>query len=223
MPDAREHKLLSTDWAVAEVDQLLSALGRYTRFVVLSKWFLMLFALGLVTVLIALPLISKDRSGIRISFVDTGGAKKDASQPVMSNPEYRSTDASGREFKVNGLRAKQLSQTRVLLEKVEAQMVTENGGWRSLTAEEADYDQEAKTIALVGDVTLFDDQGYSFTTASATIDTDTSRVVGNEKIVGAGPLGNLLASGFEIIDSGQHIIFTGGAERVQLHLDRAKK
>lgn len=225
MPEAREHKLLSADWAVAEVDQLFSRFARYTRFVVFSKWFLMLFAVALVTLLIALPLISKDRSGIRISFVDTAShPKQSATQPVMSNPEYRGTDASGQQFKVNGVRAVQMSQTQVHLEQVEAQMVSANGAWRSLTAAGADYDQTANTITLMGDVTLFDDKGYSFTTAKATLDTEHGSVVGHEQVTGEGPVGKLLASGFEIRDSGAHIVFSSsGTERVKLHIKRAAK
>jgi lipopolysaccharide export system protein LptC len=222
MSEAREHKLLSANWAVAEVDQLLSRITRYTRFVVFSKWFLMVFALVLVTVLVALPLISKDRSGIRISFVDTGKPSKNASQPVMKSPEYRSTDMNGQEFKVNGLRATQITPTRIRIEQVEAQMVTANGGWRSLSAAEADYNQEAKTILLQGEVTLLDDQGYNFSTASATVDTDKGNVVGTQPVTGVGPLGNLLASGFEIRDSGRHILFTGDKTPVRLKIERTK-
>ena len=111
----------------------------------------------------------------------------------------------------------------VAIEQVEAQLVTESGGWRSLTAAQANYDQQAKTIALSGEVTLLDDQGYSFTTPQAMVDMNSSKVTGKERITGSGPLGNLLASGFEIMDNGAHITFTGGAERVQLHIDRAKK
>jgi lipopolysaccharide export system protein LptC len=224
MSDLPEKKGISADWAVAEVDQLFAALGHYTRFVVFSKWFLMLFALALVTVLIALPLVSKDRSGIRISFVDSAtNTAKDVTHPVMSNPEYRGTDVKGQQFKINGIRATQVTQNMVSIEQVEAQLVTESGGWRSLAAANANYDQAAKTIELSGDVTLLDDQGYSFTTPQATVDMNSSKVTGKERITGTGPLGNLLASGFEIMDNGTHITFTGGAERVQLHIDRAKK
>lgn len=219
-----EKKGLSAEWAVAEVDHLFGKLGRYTRFVILSKWFLMVFALGLITTLIALPLLSKDRSGLRVSFVDTAvKTGKDAARPVMSNPEYRGTDAKGQQFKINGLRATQTTQTLVTIDQVEAQMVTDGGGWRSLTATRADYDQEKKTIDLVGEVTLIDDKGYSFLTEEATVDMNTNVVVGKKRITGTGPMGNLLASGFEIRDSGTRIVFTGGAERVQLHIDRSKK
>ena len=57
----------------------------------------------------------------------------------------------------------------------------------------------------------------------AEVDTKTNHIVGNQPITGVGPAGNLLASSFEMIDNGAHMIFNRGAEPVRLHIDRAKK
>ena len=216
---------LSAQWAVKEVDYLFSRLGRYTKFVLYSKWFLMLFAVGLLTTLIALPLVSHNRSGIRVSFVDSSGSKDAAAtSPVMNNPEYSGASAKGDQFKVNGIRATQLTSTSIRIDKVEAQMMAPNGTWRSLTANTAVYDQDANTLRLEGDLTLIDNQGYTFTTASADVETDTMNIDGHEPISGVGPMGNLLATGFQIRDSGNRITFTSSpAQRVKLHLDRSKK
>lgn len=217
-------KGLSANWAVTEVDHLISALGRYTRFVVLSKWFLVIFALGLITALIALPLLSKDRSGLRVSFVDSSVATpKDAAKPVMSNPEYRGASDKGEQYTVRGQRATQETQNTILIEPVTAHLATASGGARDLTAERALYNQDTKIIELTGNVNLTDDKGYRFLTQQATVDSKTNHVTGHEPVSGTGPLGNLLASGFEIRDSGSHIIFTGGAEPVRVHIDRKKK
>ena len=217
-------RMSSATWAVREVDHLFSKLGRYTRFVLYSKWFLGVFAFALLTSLIAWPLLTKDRSGIRMSFIDnTVKPGQKASSPVMSNPEYRGSNAAGEQFKVNGVKATQISQSLAVIDQVEAQMLRKNGGWLSLTADKAEYHQDAKKIELISNVTVIDDRGYSFITSRATIDTKTNDTYGNESISGTGPLGNVLASGFEIRDKGAHIIFKGGTQRVQLHIDRAKK
>lgn len=212
-------------WAVHEVDQLLGRLARYTRFVVFSKWFLMLFAVGLMTTLIAVPLISKDRSGIRVSFVDSGvaGGKKNVSNPVMNGPVYSGSSEKGDQFKVTGTRATQITSTLIKIEQVEAQMIAPNGSWRSLTAAEADYDQTAKTIVLTGEVTLLDEQGYNFTTELVNVNLNTMEAEGNRPIQGVGPLGNLLASSFKIMDSGKRIIFYGGTQPLKLKIERKAK
>jgi lipopolysaccharide export system protein LptC len=224
-PPHSEKKGLSANWAVAEVDHLFSTLGRYTRFVVYSKWFLLVVALGLMTVLIALPLLSHDRSGIRVSFVDTGdNPAAKASSPIMTNPEYHGIDTKGEQYRVNGARAVQVTPTLIALEKVEAQLVTTQGGWRSLTADRGEYHQDTKLLVLIGNVTVIDDQGYSFTTEKANVETAKNlHITGDQPVSGVGPTGNLLASGFEIMDSGAHMIFVGGAEQVHLHIDRKQK
>jgi len=215
-------KGLSANWAVTEVDHLFTTLGRYTKFVIYSKWFLLLFAFGLLTTLIALPLLSHDRSGIRVSFVDAGSLKgKQAASPVMNNPEYRGVGQKGEQFKVNGSKATQVTPTLIRIDHVESQMLGQDGSWRSLTANSADYHQDTKMILLQGDVTLLDNRDYTFTTQEATVDTYTMDVTGTVLITCVGPMGNLLASAFEIRDSGKHLIFTSTAsQQVHVHIDR---
>lgn len=202
---------------------LFARLGRYTRFVMFSKWMLAVLAVVLMACLIALPLLSKDRSGIRLSFVDKGvGKGQPVASPVMQNPEYRGSDAKGQQYRVNGKRAIQMTSTLIMIEEVEAQLAGAGGSWRSLTAARADYHQDTRQLDLQGEVTLLDGQGYEFVTERATIDTQTMEVVGDRPISGVGALGNILASSFEIRDSGKHIVFRGGEKPVRLHMDRKK-
>ena len=223
-PPTPHKRMHSATWAVREVDHLFSRLGRYTRFVLYSKWFLAVLSLALLTSLIAWPLLTKDRSGIRMSFVDNRvNTGRKAASPVMSNPEYRGTSNAGEPYKVNGLRGTQVTQSLAMIEQVEAQMLRKGGGWLSLSSEKAEYHQDVKRIDLIGNVTLIDDRGYAFLTAQASIDTKTNDVDGNQPISGTGPVGNLLASSFKIRDKGTHLIFKGGTSPVQLHIDRAKK
>jgi lipopolysaccharide export system protein LptC len=219
-PDKRR---ISPMWAVREVDHLFSRLARYTRFVMYSKWSLMVVTLLLVATLIAWPLITKDRSGMRISFVDKTGKADKPKSPVMNNPEYRGVGLNGQQYKVNGIRATQKTPALIVIDKVEAQMLKADGSWFSLTADRADYLQENKQIKLFGNVSVIDMKATNFITESATIETDTMNIYGNEAISGTGALGNILASSFEIRDNGNHIIFMGGAEQLRVTVDRKKK
>lgn len=220
---AQKHGL-SASWAVREVDHLIGRLTRYTRFVLYSKWFLGLFALVLMVSLIAFPLLTKDRSGIRVSFVDQAGkAKQQAAAPAMSNPQYSGTTEDGGQFKIHGIRATQITPSQVNVERVEGQLLKANGTWMSMSAEQALYDQTANTITLTGGVTLITDDGYNFMTERAFIDTKTTDMSGDQPISGTGPAGNILASRFEIRDKGAHIRFLRGDTPVKLHIDRAKK
>ncbi|MFZ4540306.1 MAG: LPS export ABC transporter periplasmic protein LptC [Rickettsiales bacterium] len=220
---SERHEGLSAWWAVREVDHLFASLGRYTRFVGFGKWALVVVAVILTASLLIWPLITKDTSGMRVSFVDSKTAKQAPSSPVMSNPEYQGSSVSGQQYKVTGKTATQKTSDLIVIEAVEAQMVKPTGGWYSLNADTAEYNQAAKRIELMNNVTVIDDKGTTFTTSRATIETDTSHIYGNEAINGVGSMGNIVASGFEIKDNGDHIIFTGGAKQLTVTVDRSAK
>ncbi len=210
-------------WGVREVDHLFSAFRRYTKFVFVSKWFLALFALLLMGSLIAWPLITKDRSGIRVSFVGTDTKQgSSAASPVMNNPHYQGMDAKGQQYKVTGLRAVQKTSELIAIEQVNGQLLRANGESVSLRAERADYAQKAGRLDLFGNVTIQDSGGYIFVTPSATVNTATMDVSGTDKVDGNGPQGRLSAIGFTIRENGKYIVF-GGRERVTVHLDKMRQ
>lgn len=210
-------------WRVREVDHLFAAFRRYTRFVLFSKWFLGLFALTLMTSLIAWPLISKNRSGVRISFIGTDAKHAtDIAAPVMNNPVYQGTDVNGQPYKISGLRAIQKTPELVLVEKVEGQLVRADGSFIALTADSAEYVKADDSIDLIGNVTVIDATGYNFTTPRAHVNVKTMEIDGNEKVEGIGPQGNILATGFKIRDNAKTITF-GGSQRVNVHIDKMRQ
>lgn len=217
-----ERKGLSANWAVREVDHLFSRLGRYTRFVLYSKWFLGVGGALMIVALVIWPIVSKDKSGMRVSFIGTTNVPgMSGSMPVMNNPVYEGTDAKGQQYRITGLRATQQSAGLVVIEKVDAQMATTSGSFVSVTAERADYVQAQNSLMLNGNVTLVHGSGYQFVTPQAHVDTQTMRITGEQQIEGEGPAGNLLATGFEIRDNGEVIQF-GGVGRVHVTIDRAR-
>lgn len=225
MEDPRPiRKGLSADWAVREVDHLFARLTRYTRFVLYSKWFLGVLAIVLMVSLVAFPLLTKDRSGIRVSFGDnTGKTSGPATSPVMSNPLYSGSNEKGEQFKVKGVRAIQKTSALVELEQVESHLLKADGGWLALTADRGEFYQDKKIVELYGNVTILNDKGYNFVTSHATVDTNTMDAHGNEPVSGTSPTGNLLASGFKMRDNGSTIEFTGRGARQYLQIDQAKQ
>jgi LPS export ABC transporter protein LptC len=210
-------------WGVREVDALFGRFARYTKFVVYSKRGLLGVAGVLVMLLIGWPLVTQDKSGIRISFVDSKTAPQSPSSPVMNNPEYRGTSVNGREYKVTGKTATQKSSTLVIIDTVEAVLMKPDGGWQMLTADMAEYHQASKRIELMGNVQVSDNAGTNFITKQATINTETMHIIGNKPVQGQGAHGNIVASGFEIKDNGERILFFGGAEPLKVQLERAVK
>lgn len=209
-------------WAIREIDHLFGRFARYTRFVMYSKWSLLVIAGVLTLSLIIWPLVSKDKSGLRVSFVDHNSVKMAPESPVMSNPVYTGSGADGREYKVTGTRAVQQTPTLIVLEHVEAQLTKPDGAWYMLSAQRADYDREKKRIDFSGDVTVNDAKASTFTTGRATLETDTMHIFGNDPVVGESLSGKLNASGFDISDKGNHIVFVGGARQLSVIIERKK-
>lgn len=210
---------LSSWWSLGRADHLFGRIRRYTKFVMFGKWSLLAVALVLVASLIIWPLVSGDKSGVRISFVDGSKVTNKAESPVMNNPEYRGVGEHGQEFKISGQTATQKTPTLIEIVRVEAQMSKPDGRWHSLTADRAEYDQELKRIELYGNVNLVDEVGSNFTSERATIEMAPLHIYGKETIRGQGASGNILASGFEIVDDGNRIIFTRGTSPVQVKFE----
>ena len=213
----KDHTGFSAWWAVREVDHLIGKLGRYTRFVFYSKRVLLVVAAILVIALISFPLLTKDRAGLRVSFVDSKtAAENKAASPVMDDPEYRGQGASGQQYKMTGKTATQATPTLVIIDHAEGQELMTNGKWYQLSADRADYQQDKKIVDLYGNVTLYDMNGTTFVTEHATVEMQTMHIWGTDPITGTGDMGNIVASAFEIEDNGDHIIFKRGADK-QVH------
>ncbi len=219
----KNHEGLSSWWGVREVDFLFGQFKRYTRFVFYGKWSLMGIALVLVAALIIWPFVGKDKSGLRISFVDSKTVKQAPENPVMNNPDYRGSSANGREYKVTGTRATQVTQDMIVIDEVEAVVMKPDGGWQMLVADKAEYYKTDQRIELIGHVVTTDNANNEFTTTRATVMTTTMDVTGNEPVEGTGANGKIVASGFEMRDKGNRIVFHRGSDPVKVTAKRAKR
>lgn len=221
----RNHEGLTGWWGAREAGGfLLGRFKRYTRFVFYGKWSLLGFALILVAALVIWPFVGKDKSGLRISFVDSKNAGESPEKPVMSNPEYRGSSANGREYKMTGTKATQETQDMIVIDQAEAVVMKPDGGWQMITADKAEYYKEAHRIELIGHVVATDNANNRFTSEQATVDTTTMDVVSNVPVEGNGENGKVVASAFEMKDKGNHLIFRRGeAEQVKVISNQAKR
>ena len=221
MPDEfGKKKGLSANWAVREVDQLFGKLTRYTRFVLYSKWSLAVLALLLMAVLIAWPYVTRNDSGVRVSFIGSAGqlVSKTGLAPRMQNPRFEGVTDAGDTFKVTGAMAIQEANNVVVVEKVNGELIRKNGQWLSLSADNATYYQAQNLLDLKGNVNVINDQGYNILTDAARVDTRSMRVVGDGVISGTGPSGALSANGFEMTDNGATVTL-GKQGRVKVRIE----
>jgi lipopolysaccharide export system protein LptC len=188
--------------------------GRYSRFVTLMKFLLPAIALVLIALVVIWPQLQSDDSLFKL-----GVARLKATEngdPSLVNARFVGADNKNRPFTVTADLAKNvLSDTApVELEMPKADVTMEDGSWLVLTAHTGLYDRTTKTLDLQGQVNLFHDSGYEFTTEKARVDLETGIASGDTPVEGQGPFGTLHSEGFRVVNQGDTIVFTGKSKLV---------
>lgn len=188
--------------------------AHYSRFVHAMKWLLPTVAAVLIAVILAWPYLRTEDLRFRISFAALTADQTE--DPSMVNPRYLGIDNDDQAFSVTADLARKLAggALSVELEMPKADITLNDGTWLVLTAENGVYQRTEQTLDLVGAVNLFHDSGYEFRTSKARIDLEKGRAVGDTAVYGQGPFGDLKAQGFDLLDKGKVIVFTGKSKLV---------
>lgn len=192
-----------------------------SRTVTVLKVTLPLIALVLLGLVLAWPQLNPDPREFRLNQTNLGtDIATDASR--MLKPRYVGTDDDNQPFSVIADTATHAgSADRILLASPKADVTMKDGSWVAVNAKEGLYDRIAQTLGLRGDVQVFHDAGYEFRTESADIDMHANVASGDKPVEGQGPFGHIQAQGFQILDKGSRIVFTGKA-RLELRPQPAK-
>ncbi len=215
------HMFVPGDRSAADHASLFSMLTRYTRFVLLSKWFLGVFAIALLVILIAWPLASS-QDGSRISFAGKGAGTPDqagATSPTMFNPRFQGVDGQQRQYTVTADKAIQQTKDLAKLENVKGELFFGDQSWLTITADTGDFSEKEQLLNLYGNVTLTHAAGYQVVTDIAHMRVKENYAWGDGPVSGVGPTGKLLATGFEIRDNGSRMVF-GKQGRVNVEISR---
>jgi lipopolysaccharide export system protein LptC len=200
------------------------AVGRRlsSRSVAVLKVALPLLAMVLLGLVLAWPRLNPDPREFRLGAGNLP-INVDAEASRMLKPRYVGTDEGNQPFQVIADQATHAgSADRILLAEPKADVTLKDGSWVAVQAREGLFDRVQNTLGLRGEVQIFHDAGYEFRTESADIDMKVGTARGDQPVEGQGPFGHLKAEGFEILDRGARILFTGKA-RVDLRPDHGKK
>lgn len=195
-------------WARQDAERLLSSIGRYTRFVLFSKMCLAVVSLLMIITIIILPVLNANEAGLRIAF-STVNDKAAGSVPVMTNPTFQGVDEKNQPYLITADSAIQHDEKTIIVNNVQADMLTENKAWLSVKAKEGTINTEAKTLRLSGDVRLFQDEGYEFSTETVFVDMNARIARGVKPLHGFGPMGAIESEGFVWNNNERILRFTG--------------
>ena len=189
-----------------------SGFGR-SRIVSTMKYLLPGIAFALLVLVAVWPRLLPDEDHFRIDLEAVGPAG--GAKPQVLNPRLQGIDSAARPFQIAadfGARGDVEGGGKIYdLTNPKADIVLADGSWVALTANDGRFEAKTNTLHLTGDVNVFHDQGYEFTTTAAQVDLVTSTASGDQPVDGQGPFGVLNAEGFRIFDSGDRVLFLGPA------------
>jgi lipopolysaccharide export system protein LptC len=195
-----------TAWTPAEIGT------RHSRRVALLKRVLPVIGVALLLLIAVWPRLAPFWDRMRVAFpaIDL----RDAKELQMVKPRYAGVDRTGRPFVVTAASGRQVPDRQDLmsLRDPRADVKTHGGADIVVTAATGVYQSQSQLLDLFGEVTLVHQNGTRFLTNSARVDAATSTAKGNEPVAGHGPSGDVKAQGFEILDKGDTILFTGRSD-----------
>jgi lipopolysaccharide export system protein LptC len=183
----------------------------YSRFVQLSKRALPAVAASLLLLVVAWSRLEEAFEGIHINVprIDLSEAR----DLHMVKARFTGIDRENRPFVVTAQVARQKPNLDdlITLERPKGDLTTQTGSWIELSGDTGFYQPQPQLLDLFGNVSLFQDKGNEFHSASAHLDMAAGTAESDDPVTGQGPFGTVTAQGFRILDKGDTIIFTGHA------------
>jgi lipopolysaccharide export system protein LptC len=131
---------------------------------------------------------------------------------TMVNPRFSGRDSSGAAYVITADEARRRRQDDSIVDLINPVLNDAAGG--QVRAPSGMYHRQAGIMELYQDVQITDPTGYSFKTAGARIHVAESRVEGLSPLQGRGPLGDVRADSFEILDGGNRSVLEGNTHIV---------
>ena len=192
----------------------LSGRKSYSIFVGVLKVLLPALAVALILLVVVWPEISRDGRDFRIRVSDISLEQPDSL--TMLNARFEGVDDKNRQFTLTADEATQTTddENLIRLELPKGDVTLEDGTWLAMTAREGRYRRDTQMLDLNGEVTLFHDRGFELRTQAAQVDLEAGAARGADTVEGQGPFGNIVAEGFEVLDRGARVLFTGKSRAV---------
>jgi lipopolysaccharide export system protein LptC len=126
---------------------------------------------------------------------------------TILNPRFEGRDANGKPYVLTADSARRNRENASLVDLVNPRLEDETS--TSVEAKEGVFDRTAQVLDLVGDVVMTDAAGYTFSTDRSRMFMKENRVVSDTGLTGFGPIGEVRADAYEVLDGGERIILTG--------------
>jgi lipopolysaccharide export system protein LptC len=181
--------------------------NRYSRRVALLKIALPAIGVSLLLLVVAWPRLAPLFDRLRFAAIDL----REARELRMIRPRYAGTDREGHPVLVTAAVGRQVPQRNdvMALDQPEADLKSHGGANIVVTADSGVYQTQTQFLDMFGNVTVTHENGTKIVTASARLDAANNAAEGHDPVEGHGPSGDVAGQGFQVLDKGDIIIFTG--------------
>lgn len=193
---------------------LVRAGGSYSRFANSMRITLPLVAVAIVALVVSWPQLTEKPKKFSLSVSDVTTTETGGQQII--NARFTGTDANNRPYSVTADTASQVKNAPDMIDLAfpKADITLQNGAWLALSAETGTFNRKIQVLNLQGAVNLFHDMGYEIRTSAADIFMKDGTASGNKPVSGQGPIGTIQSAGFQILDSGKRVLFTGKSRMI---------
>ena len=181
--------------------------NRHSRRVALLKLVLPTIGISMLLLVVAWPRIAPLFDRFHLAAIDL----REARDLRMINPRYAGTDRDGRPFVITAAVGRQVPQRDdvMSLDQPVANLQSHSGAKFVITSDSGVYQTQTQYLDMFGKVTVDHENGSKFVTSSARLDAAHDAAEGHEPVEGHGPQGDVSGQGFQILDKGDIVIFTG--------------
>jgi len=181
--------------------------NRYSRRVALLKLALPAIGISLLLLVVVWPRVAPLFDRLRFAAIDL----REARELRTINPRYNGTDRDGHPTVVTAAVGRQVPQRDdvMSLDQPVANLQTHSGAKIVVTADSGVYQTQTQFLDMFGNVTVNHENGTKFVTSSARLDAANDAAEGHAAVEGHGPQGDVTGQGFQILDKGDIVIFTG--------------
>jgi hypothetical protein len=201
----------------------------------IKRFFIKLIIISLLLVLF-LPLINKNWGGFKLNLqkkesqeesaesntdlenyedIKSGSnSSSDKDMPVMDNPQFYGNDDNTQPYNITADTGISVSERKIVLVNIGGKITLQNNSQIKVKADQGDYFVKDREVSLNGGVKINFNDEYLLSTDSAYIKLKENMATGSEKVTIDGSIGDIIANGFNIRNSGEEILFFGGVEMI---------
>lgn len=126
---------------------------------------------------------------------------------TVLGPRFEGRDANDQPYALTAETARRRRENTSIVDLVNPRL--EDATSTAVHAREGVWNDEQKVLDLVGDVVMTDAAGYTFTSDRTRMYVEDGRVEGRTPLYGVGPVGEVRADSYEVLDEGERLLLKG--------------